>query len=199
MITLFHSPMTRSGSIVWLLEELAVPYETKIVDFRHADGTGARDPANPHPHGKVPALVDAGETLFETSAIALYLTDKYRERPMGPRAGESRRGEYLSWLAYRPGVMEPALLARRFDIKHVHGAMGWAPAEEVEDVLNRHLASRDYFLGDEFSALDVLLGGGINFMLMAKMIQETPVLKAYAARINDRAAFRNMMERDMQR
>jgi glutathione S-transferase len=199
MITLFHSPMTRSGSIVWLLEELGVPYETKIVDFRHADGTGARDPANPHPHGKVPALTDDGETLFETSAIVLYLTDKYREPAMGPRVGEPKRGEYLSWLAYRPGVMEPALLARRFEIKHVYGAMGWAPAEEVEEVLNRHLSSRNYFLGDEFSALDVLLGGGINFLMLAKMIPETPVFKTYAARITDRPAFRKMMERDAKR
>ena len=199
MITLCHSPATRSASIVWLLEELEVPYEVKIVNFRRPDGSGARDPANPHPHGKVPALTDGGETVFETSAIALYLTDKYRDQKMGPAAGEAKRGEYLSWLAYRPGVMEPALIARRFEIKHVHGAMGWAPAEEVEEVLNLHLASRDYFLGGDFSALDVLLGGGVHFMMMAKMIAETPVLTAYAARITDRPAFRAMMERDAKR
>ena len=196
MITLYHAPMSRSASIVWLLEELGVPYETRIVDFRHADGSGRRDPANPHPHGKVPALTDGEDTLFESSAIALYLTDKYRMARMGPSAGEAKRGEYLSWLAYRPGVMEPAIIARRFDIKHVHGAMGWAPAEEVEAVLNHHLSSRDYFLGGEFSALDVLLGGGLHFMMMAKMITPTPVFTAYAARITDRAAFRKMMEGD---
>jgi len=193
MITLYHSPMTRSASIVWLLEELGVPYETKIVTFRKFDGTGERDPSNPHPHGKVPALTDNGELVFESSAIALYLTDKYREKPMGPAVGDPRRGEYLSWLAYRPGVMEPALLSRRFEIKHVYGAMGWAPASEVEEVLNAHLATRTYFLGDEFSSLDILIGGGINFMMMAKMIAETPVLKAYTARITDRPAFRKMM------
>lgn len=193
MITLFHSPMTRSASIVWLLEELGVPFERKVVEFRRVDGTGARDPANPHPHGKVPALTDGGETIFESSAIALYLTDKYREKKLGPAVGEPRRGEYLSWLAYRPGVMEPALLCRRFEIKHVYGAMGWAPAEEVEQVLNAHLASRTYFLGDDFSALDILLGGGLHFMMMAKMMAETPVLKAYTARITDRPAFRKMM------
>lgn len=196
MITLYHAPNSRSASMVWLLEELGVPYETRIVDFRHADGSGARDPANPHPHGKVPALTDGDDTLFEASAIALWLTDKYRERTMGPAAGEAGRGEYLSWLAYRPGVMEPALIARRFEIKHVYGAMGWAPAEEVEAVLNAHLASRAYFLGDQFSALDVLLGGGLHFMMMAKMIGETPPLAAYAARITDRPAFRAMMQRD---
>jgi glutathione S-transferase len=193
MITLYHSPMTRSSSILWLLEELGVPYETQIVSFRKMDGTGTRDPANPHPHGKVPALTDGDELVFESSAIALYLTDKYRDAKMGPAVGEPKRGEYLSWLAYRPGVMEPSLICRRFEIKHVYGAMGWAPAEEVEEVLNARLASRNYFLGEEFSALDILLGGGINFMMMAKLIAETPALKAYTARITDRSAFRKMM------
>jgi len=196
MITLYHSPQTRSASILWLLEELNVPYQTKIVGFRRADGTGAKDPANPHPHGKVPAIEDGGETVFESSAIALFLTDKYPAKKMGPLAGEPKRGEYLSWLAYRPGVMEPALIARRFEFKHVYGAMGWAPADEVEEVLNKHLESRSYLLGDAFSAVDILLGGGLHFMLMAKLVKETPTLKAYTARITDRAAFRKMTELD---
>ena len=196
MITLYHSPQTRSGSIVWLLEELEVPYQTTVVDFRRADGTGSRDASNPHPHGKVPALIDGDETVFEGSAIALFLTDKYRTKKLGPAVGDPKRGEYLSWLAYRPGVMEPAILSRRFEIKHVYGAMGWAPADEVEEVLNKHLGSRQYFLGDAFSALDILLGGGLHFLIMAKMIKETPVLKAYSARITDRPAYRKMMETD---
>ncbi len=196
MITLYHSPQSRSASILWLLEELDVPYRTQIVGFRRPDGTGSKDPANPHPHGKVPAVKDGDELIFESSAIALFLTDKYPAKKMGPRVGEPKRGEYLSWLAYRPGVMEPALIARRFEIKHVYGAMGWAPADEVEEVLNKHLESRKYFLGDDFSAVDILLGGGLHFMLMAKMVKETPVLKAYTARITERAAYRKMMESD---
>src|ERR1700744_3810778 len=152
MITLYHSPQTRSGSIVWLLEELETPYQTKLVDFRRMDGSGSRDPANPHPHSKVPALVDGDDVVFESSAIALYLTDKYRKKKLGPAAGEPKRGEYLSWLAYRAGVMEPALICRRFDSKPVYGAMGWAPADEVEEVLNAPPESRKYLLGDEFSA-----------------------------------------------
>jgi glutathione S-transferase len=196
LITLYHSPQTRSASIFWLLEELEVPYETKAVDFRRPDGTGRKDPANPHPHGKVPALSDDGEFVFEGAAIALYLTDKYRKKKLGPAAGEPKRGEYLSWLAYRPGVMEPALICRRFDVKHVYGAMGWAPADEVEEVLNAHLATRKYLLGDDFSAADILIGGGVYFMLMAKMLKETPVLKGYADRVVDRPAYRKMMEMD---
>src|ERR1043166_4148728 len=140
MLTLIHRPMTRSGGIVWLLEEIGAPYETKIVTIRGADGSGARDPGNPHPHGKVPALVHDGETVFEGSAIALYPPDLFREAKRGPRVGDPKRGESLPWLAYRSGVVEPAFLERRFAIKHVYGAMGWAAPEEVEEVLNAHLS-----------------------------------------------------------
>jgi glutathione S-transferase len=195
MIALYHSPQTRSGSIVWLLEELHVPYETRQVTFRRADGTGEKDPANPHPHGKVPALTDDGETIFESGAIALFLTDKYRNVRMGPAATDQKRGEYLSWLFYRPGVMEPAFMERRFNIEHVNGAMGWAKTEEVEEVLNDHLAKNKYFLGDEFSALDIMVGGGIYFMMMFKMTPETDVLKEYTARITARPAFKMAMEK----
>ena len=194
MLTLIHKPKSRSDSIVWLLEEIGVPYETKVVTIKGADGSGSRDPANPHPHGKVPALVHDGETVFESSAIALYLTDMFPDAKLGPRVGGRRRGEYLSWLAYRSGVMEPAFLERRLGIKHVFGAMGWAPPEEVEEVLNSVLSKRPYFLGDEFSAVDVMLGGGVHYMMLFKMMTETPVLKDYAARITSRPAFLKMME-----
>jgi glutathione S-transferase len=195
MITLYHSPQTRSGSIVWLLEELQVPYETRQVTFRKADGTGEKDPANPHPHGKVPALTDDGETIFESGAIALFLTDKYRKVRMGPAPGEPKRGEYLSWLFYRPGVMEPAFMERRMGFQHVQGAMGWAKTEEVEEVLNNHLSKNKYFLGDEFSALDIMVGGGLYYMMLFKMTPETDMLKEYTARITARPAFKKAMEK----
>jgi glutathione S-transferase len=194
MITLYHSPQTRSSSIVWLLEELQVPYETQQVTFRRADGTGEMDPANPHPHGKVPALKDDGETLFESGAIALYLTDKYRSVKMGPTVGEPKRGEFLSWLFYRPGIMEPAFMERRVGFQHIQGAMGWAAPEEVEKVLNDHVANSKYWLGDEFSAADIMVGGGLYYMMLFKMTPETDALKEYASRITARPAFKKAME-----
>ncbi len=196
MLTLFHAPKSRSGSIVWLLEELGVPYETKVVNIRRGDGSGTRDSTNPHPHGKVPCLQHDGQVVFEIAAISLYLTDLFPEKKLGPRVGEPQRGEYLSWLAYRPGVIEPAMMMRRLNVKHVQGAMGWAEAGEVEATLNSVLSGRQYLLGDEFSAADISVGGTINFMMMFKLMSETQVLKDYTARITDRPAFRRMMERD---
>ncbi len=149
MLTLIHKPMTRSGSIVWLLEEIGTPYETKIVSTRAADGSGSADPANPHPHAKVPALVHDGCVVFESSAITLYLTDLFPDAKLGPRIGDAKRGEYLSWLAYRSGVMEPAF---------------------------------------------IMVGGGINFMLMFKMMSETPALRDYCERLVSRPAYLKMMQ-----
>jgi glutathione S-transferase len=196
MLTLFHAPRSRSGSAVWLLEELGVPYETRMVNIRRADGSGARDAANPHPHGKVPCLEHDGRRVFEIAAISLYLTDLFPDAKLGPRVGDPQRGEYLSWLAYRPGVLEPALMMRRLQVKHVPGAMGWAEAGEVEDVLNSVLSSRQYLLGDVFSAADISVGGTINFLMSFKLLNETPVFKDYTARITSRPAFKRMMEKD---
>lgn len=191
MITLHHLPNSRSNSIVWLLEELDVPYQTRVVtNIRRADGSGARDPENPHPHAKVPALEHDGQTLFETSAIALYLTDLFPQAGLGPQVGEPARGEYLSWLAYRSGIMEPAFIERRLNIAHVFGMMGWAPPEEVEEVVNRHLQNRPYFLGDRFSAADIVLGGGIHLMIQFKLMTQTDLLAQYCARITDRPAYK---------
>jgi len=199
MLTLYQVPKTRSDSIRWLLEELGAPYETRTVTIRRADGTGARDPANPHPHGKVPALEHDGHVVFESSAIMLYLTDLFPAAGLGPKVGDANRGEYLSWLAYRSGVIEPAMLMRRFGVQHVAGAMGWAPAEEVEEVLNATLKDRAYILGDNFSAADISVGGAVYYMMLFKVMEETPVFKDYAARITARPAFKRAMEMDAQK
>lgn len=199
MLTLIHKPKTRSASIIWLLEEIGAPYDCKIVSTRNADGTGSADPGNPHPHGKVPALLHDGHVVFEGSAIALYLTDLFPEARLGPRVGDANRGELLSWLAYRPGVMEPAFLERRLGIKHVYGAMGWATPDEVEATLNQHLSRNKYMLGDAFSTADIMVGGGINFMMQFKMMSETPTLKEYCSRIVSRPAFLRMTQLDAAR
>jgi len=142
----------------------------------------------------VPVITDDGHTIFESGAIALYLTDKFPKAKMGPLPGEAKRGEYLSWLFYRPGVMEPAFMERRFNIQHVYGAMGWGTPEEVEQVINDHLSKNKYFLGDEFSAADIMVGGGVFFMTQFKMMAETAVTKEYVARITARPGFAKMMQ-----
>src|SRR5215469_8093180 len=116
MITLYHRPKSRSTRFIFLLEELEAPYNIQIVTTRSRDGSGAVDPANPHPHGKVPAISDDGVVVFESPAIALYLTDRFPQKRLGPLIGEPERGAYLSWLAYYSGVLEPAFVSKFMNI-----------------------------------------------------------------------------------
>ena len=85
-------PQSRSSRIVWLLEELGADYMLKITDIPRMDGTGAPDPANPHPDKKVPALVDDGVLITESIAIVQYLTDKFPAAGLGPRPGDQSEG-----------------------------------------------------------------------------------------------------------
>jgi glutathione S-transferase len=192
-LTLVRRPQTRSISIVWLLEEIGAPYESRIVTIRTADGKGAVDPNNPHPHGKVPALIHDGAVVFESAAIALYLCDLFPEAKLAPRTGDPKRGAFLSWLAYRPGILEPAMMERYLKLEHIDGAMGWARPDEVDAYLTRHLAENRYILGEAFSAADVMVGGAIQYMMMVKLMAETPVFKDYVGRISARPAFQKAM------
>jgi glutathione S-transferase len=195
MITLYHHPNTRSARFVFLLEELGAPYEIRTVTVQRGDGTGARDPANPHPHGKVPAISDDGVVVFESSAIALYLTDKFPRAGIGPLVGDPLRGPYLSWLAYYSGVMEPAWTMQFLKIDVPRGAPGWPPAPEVMDFTFGTLAKGPYILGDKFSAADVLIGTTFAMFMGGPTLPKTPLLEAYVQRVIGRPSYAKAMEK----
>lgn len=198
MLTLYHAPRSRSFRILWLLEELGVPYDTEMVSIRGTDSAGhmPADYIDIHPHRKVPALVHDGVPIFETPAIALYLTDLFPELGLGPLVGDAKRGPYLTWLAYSTGVFEPAMVERAFKRPHQGGAPGWGSADEVEQVLTRVLQARPYFLGDAFSAVDVVLGGSLQYMMQVKVIAESPVFNTYIERLGNRPAMHRALQRD---
>jgi glutathione S-transferase len=196
VLTLFHAPRSRSFRMLWLLEELAAPFEVKIVGIRRGDGSGASDPANPHPHGKVPALKDDGTLIFETPAIALYLTDKFPAAGLGPKIGDAERGAYLTWLSYYTGVIEPSLTAKFLKIQHIYGTFGWAPFDDVIAYLTRELSGRSYLLGDRFSAADIVIGGSLPLLMGRGIVPEAEVFKAYTARVTARPAFARAQAKD---
>jgi glutathione S-transferase len=196
MITFYHAPRSRSFRTLWLLEEIGEPYDIKRVSIRRGDGSGAADPENPHPHGKVPVIVHDGLPVFETTAIALYLTDLFPASGLGPQIGERGRAAYVTWLSYYSGVFEPSLTAKFLKVQHVYGTFGWGPFEEVLDYLNGTLETNAYFLGDRFSAVDIVFGGSLPMLIGAGMVPETPALKTYAARIAARPAFARASAKD---
>jgi glutathione S-transferase len=192
MITLYHRPNTRSTRFVFLLEELAAPYTLKPVTTRTRDG-GAIDPANPHPHGKVPAISDDGVIVFESPAIALYLTDRFPHNRLGPLVGEPGRGAYLSWLAYYSGVLEPAFLCKFMNVTVPRGTAGWVAVDEVMPVVIDRLSKGPYLLGDDFSAVDVLFGTSFALFAGSPLLPKSPVIETYVKRIVERPAYARAM------
>jgi glutathione S-transferase len=196
MITLFHRPKTRSTRFIFLLEELAAPYQIKLVTTRTRDGSGAADPANPHPHGKVPAIADDGVIVFESPAIALYLTDKFPKNRLGPLAGEPERGAYLSWLSYYTGVLEPALMSKFANFEVPRVTAGWVPLAEAMTWVMQALAAGPFLLGERFSAADVLYGTTFAMFAQSPVLPKSAVIDEYVARIVARPAFARAQARD---
>ena len=196
MITLFHSPRTRATRFIFLLEELAAPYEIRTVRVRKRDGTGGVDPVNPHPHGKVPAIADDGEVVFESPAIALYLTDRFPKNGLGPQVGEPGRAAYLSWLAYYGSVLEPAILSKFMHVDVPPVTAGWMPIEEVMRVLGAQLARGPYLLGERVSAADVLYGTTFAMFAQGPLLPRSDLIDAYVARVVGRPAHARALARD---
>ena len=196
MITLYHAPRSRSSRFLFLLEELEAPYEIKTVSIRRGDGSGAVDPANPHPHGKVPVISDDGTVVFESSAIALYLTDKFPQNGIGPRIGDPARGPYLSWLAYYSGVVEPAFVSKFMNVEVPRGTAGWVAVDEVVPVLVDALSKGPYLLGEAFSAADVLYGTTFSLFADSPLMPKSPAIADYAKRVVARPAYARAMAKD---
>ena len=197
MLTLFHHPRTRSTRFIFLLEELEAPSEIhRLTSIRRPDGSGGIDPANPHPHGKAPALKDGDTLVFESSAIALYLTDKFTQNGIGPVVGDPRRGAYVSWLAYYAGVMEPAWMSAYMKWEIPRGTAGWVKTDEVMAFVNTTLEKGPYILGDKFSAVDILIATTFKMFMGSPLLDSTPLLEAYVKRVTDRPAYTRATARE---
>lgn len=193
MLTLVHAPRSRSTRILWLLEELGAPYEVMRVDIRRANGTGARDPRNPHPHGQVPALLDDGVLITESAAIALYLTDKFPEPGLGPALSDSLRGPYLSWLAYYAGVLEP-VVTNHWKGRTATDEGDRAAYDALDERLRSTLEKTPWLLGDRFSAADILFISLLQFA--RQMLPPHRVYDDWLARANARPALARALGKD---
>ena len=120
MLTLYHSPNSRSSTIMALIDEMGIAdkIDVQIVSIPRQDGTGARDPSNPHPEGKTPALVHDGHVITERGAIMLHLTTLFPESGLAPAVGSPEWGSYLTWLSWYQGVLEPVLILDFFEMTH---------------------------------------------------------------------------------
>ena len=198
MLTLIHSPRSRSSGALWMLEESGQPYQVDYVTIRRGDGSGAVDPKNPHPHGKVPVLRDDAQVVFEQSAIALYLADKFPAARLGPTIDDPARGTFVTTLAYYCGVVEPAFVSKFLNVAVPRGTAGWVDTDEVMDVINARLAADSYIAAKSFTVADVLYASAFALFMNSPLLgaKKTPQLEQYVARCVSRPAYARSQARD---
>jgi glutathione S-transferase len=193
MITLFHAPQSRSGRLVWLMEEIGQPYTLHYCDIVRNDGSGRRDPGNPHPDGKVPAMLHDGVLITESLAIALHVTDLFPEARLGAPVGSPARGVYVTWLAWTAGELEPALWSM------ISGAAQNDPkaTARFEAVIRRLIGALEqgpYLMGEAFSAVDVMVASALAWGYAHT--PANPLIEAYLERIQTRPAGSRAREKD---
>lgn len=196
MLTFYHAPETRSGRTMWLLEESGLPFETRYVSVRRADGSGACDPANVHPDGKVPVIVHDGAVIPESYAIAIYVSDLAPESGLGAPVGSAERGPFLAWLMWLATELEPAIFMRLYG-----GAEGNPMAEksyrQVVRRLELALANGPYLMGHRFTAVDVMAGSTVAWA--RHVFPESAAIDDWLARIADRPAHQRACENDAEK
>ena len=214
MIVVHHLENSRSHRVLWLLEEIGVPYEVKHY---------ARDPvtmlAPPalravHPLGKSPVIVDGDVTLAESGAIIEYLVERKPASAMAPARGTAEWVRYLYWLHFAEGSAMPPLLLKLI-LNRIATAPPWPIRPIVAAVVRRindqitaprladnldlmeaELNRSTWFAGDVFSAADIQMSYPIEASVRrAGLDQRRPKLMAYLERIHGRPAYRRAVER----
>lgn len=215
MIVLHHLENSRSQRILWLLEELGLPY-----DIRHYHRDPVTSLAPPellaiHPLGKSPVITDGGHTLAESGAIIEYLVETHGNGRLVPSAGSADYLRYRYWLHYAEGSLMPilllALVLRRieggpmpFFVRPVaRGIAGKVKAAFVQPNLDRHLAfieqtlgESGWFAGETFTAADIQMSFPLEAVAVrAASIEHYPAINAFLDRIHARPAYRRALEK----
>ena len=219
MIILHHLENSRSHRILWLLEELGLPYE--ILNYRRDPQTSLAPPqlTAVHPLGKSPVITDGGRTLAESGAIIEYLVETYGEGRLVPPPGSDGRLRYRYWLHYAEGSLMPilllALVLRRietapmpFFVRPVaRGIAARVKDSFVGPNLDRHLAfveqalsESPWFAGSELTGADIQM----SFPLEAAAVRaghrggysgDYPSIRGFLERIHARPAYRRALEK----
>jgi len=163
--TVYHLPRSRSMRVLWLLEELGLPYKVESLDYV-PEKFGGENYSKIHPLNKVPAFRDGKMVMFESVAIMQYITDKYALGQLSPLASDADYGPYLQWIHYGESTLAPVIAAlmyqRHFfpEDKRSPDVDAWAQTElsKVFSMLENQLGDNDYILKRGFSAADISVG-----------------------------------------
>ena len=194
MIIVHHLANSRSQRVLWLLEELELPYEVRRYERAPKSLFAPPELKRVHPLGKAPVIEDAGRVVAETGAIVEYLVEKAEGR-LGPPANRDAVLRYRQFLHYAEGSMMPPLLG--LVIVNRLGMLGKPARATIQGMLDTHLdwleseiANRDWFAGDAFTAADVMM----SFPLEASRVRagldaSRPHLIDWLERIHARPAY----------
>lgn len=213
MIVVHHLNNSRSQRVLWLLEELGVPYEVKRYQRDAQTMLAPPELLAVHPLGKSPVITDGDKTLAETGAIVEYLVDTYGRGRLVPAAGTPERLRWTYWLHYAEGsAMTPLLLKLVFTalparapglLKGLVKAIATkAQAGFVDPQLKSHidyweaeLARSEWFAGPEFTAADIMMSFPLEAGAARAGAASRPHVKAFLDRIHARPAYRQALER----
>jgi glutathione S-transferase len=203
MLTVHHLNNSRSQRVLWLLEELGLPYEIKRYQ---RDARTMRAPPElraVHPLGKSPVVTDGELTIAETGAIVEYIVDLAGGR-LRPAAGTPEKLRWTFWLHYAEGsLMTPLLRAPMILRGLVRSIAARAKTDFVMPELGRHfdfleaeLSKSEWFAGGQFSAADVMMSFPLEAGAdRAGAFEGRPLLKAFVARIQARPAYKAALEK----
>jgi glutathione S-transferase len=197
MIRLYHAPRTRSVRVVWLLEELGLPYELVVMPFT-PEALKSPEFLRINPSGALPAIEDGEVAMFESGAIVEYLLERYGDGRLAPPAGSPARARYLQWLHFGEAGLLPPLgdMAQHSFIRPeaeriaAMVADGKRRATAKLDVLEPVLARAPYLCGDAFTAADVMVGYGVMLTrLLGVLGPAHPQVGDYLTRLEARPGF----------
>ena len=194
MILVHHLGNSRSQRILWLLEELAMPYQVRRYERDPKTMVAPPELARIHPLGKSPVIEDERRVIAETGAIVEYLIEKAEGR-LGPPGNREAVLRYRHFLHYAEGSMMPPLLALL--VVNRLGMLGKPARAPVRKMLDTHLdwletelAQRDWFAGDEFTAADIMMSFPLEASRHRAGLDESrPNLIDWLERIHARPAY----------
>lgn len=214
MITVHHLNNSRSQRILWMLEELEVPYEIKRYERDPKTMLAPASLKKVHPLGKSPVITDGDLTVAESGAIIDYLAHTYGKDTLLPPAGAQAWLDYTYWLHYAEGSLMPPLVMRLVFEKVKTSPMPFfvrPVAKGIVDKTNKtfigpqvktnmdfvenHLAKNTWFLGEELSAADIQMSFPLEASVARHLVDKStrPSIVAYVKRMHERPAYQRAL------
>ena len=201
MLKVHFAPNSRAGRIIWLLEELSLPYEVNNMAF-HPSDLKSDEHRKRHPLGRIPVLDDGDIRIYESGAIVEYVLERHKNGGLKPSIDDANYPDFLQWFHYCEGMVMPpinTIVVQTILLppeRRDETALGQAQRLLTKSLapVDEALAGKEYLIGN-FSAADIMLGHAC-FMSnrMGCVPDEMSNLKKYVENITNRPAFKIAIE-----